>query len=131
MIKNRSFKRRFTIAEGAVIALLAVVFVYLFLQKNALVLLPTALLVIVIERVVHGEYVFDDADKLSTYNGRFARTECIDLATVVRVECKRQLFGWIHYVEIEYGAGKIMSVVPQEEEEFVKYINQRLDETEE
>lgn len=81
-----------------------------------------ALTVVLIERLLHTEYVFA-GDRLTVSQGRFSRKVDIRVREITRLTVVKRLF--VTYVLIEYGAGKSLSVEPDNIDEFVNEVNKR------
>ena len=102
---------------------------YFFWIKTAIISL---LLLIVgvgmIERVLHTTYTIglaDDQYFLLVDKGRFSFQTMVPVNEISRVIPIRRLFGLSRYLLVEYGENRLLSVEPQEEEEFIAEIKKR------
>ena len=126
---KRVFHQRFTLAAKCGIALCVLLMFYFFWIKTAIVSL---LLLIVgvgmIERVLHTIYTIglaDDQYFLLVDKGRFSFQTMVPVNEISRVIPMRRLFGLSRYLLVEYGENRLLSVEPQEEEEFIAEIKKR------
>lgn len=96
--------------------------IYLFWIKSAITgCVFIALSVLVIERVLHSEYVFSD-DTLTVYRGRFAKSKTIRLNQIRSCRPITTTFGLSHYLLLEYGEEQYVAVEPEQEASFIKYL---------
>ena len=123
---NRTFRHRispFAAVMPVITALLALSF---FWKKDisglAAGICLVALTVVLIERLLHTEYVFA-GDRLTVSQGRFSRKVDIHVREITRLTVVKRLF--VTYVLIEYGAGKSLSVEPDNIDEFINEVNKR------
>lgn len=126
---KRVFHQRFTLAAKCGIALCALLMFYFFWVKAAVVSL---LLLIVgvgmIERVLNTTYTIGESDGqyfLLVDKGRFSFQTMVSVADVKRIIPMSRLFGLSRYLLVEYGEGRLLSVEPEEEEEFIAEIKKR------
>ena len=126
---KRVFHQRFTLAAKCGIALCVLLMFYFFWIKTAIISL---LLLIVgvgmIERVLHTTYTIglaDDQYFLLVDKGRFSFQTLVPVNEISRVIPMRRLFGLSRYLLVEYGENRLLSVEPQEEEEFIAEIKKR------
>ena len=94
--------------------------------NNALVgIMIVILVVVVVEREIHTSYVLTDST-LRIVRGRFSPPVEVPLGDVVKVEkiCGRLLLAT--YVLVEYGAGRRVSVRPENADDFVRVLNERI-----
>ena len=128
-MSQRTYQHRVTAASVAVIVLIAGLALYFFLSREAALSLVALLLigidVVMIERVIHTEYVLTDDGNLVIDRGRFARPTVIPLSGIVRMEQRRHPFLGMHYVLIEYGAGKYASIVTDNEAGLISEVSKR------
>lgn len=123
---HRVFHHRFSIPSLCGILLFAVLTFYFLWQKMALVALPLAAVwVLMIERVLHTTYTLTDS-RLIISRGRFARVCVIDIGSVIGCHPMSNCLGLVHYVLIEYGDGRTVSVQPQCELEFIGELYKRI-----
>ena len=123
---NRTFRRRISpvaVVMPMITALLALTF---FWKKNVSTLAAgiclVALTVVLIERLLHTEYAFT-GDRLTVSQGRFSRKVAISVREITRLTVVKRLF--VTYVLIAYGAGRSLSVEPDNIDEFIKEVNKR------
>jgi hypothetical protein len=57
------------------------------------------------------------------YRGRFAKTQTIDVNEITRALAIRTRLHFMSYVLIEYGAGHLTSVQPDDEQEFIRRLH--------
>jgi hypothetical protein len=96
--------------------------IYLFWIKAAIAGFVFIILnVLIIERVLHSEYVFHD-DTLTIYRGRFARSKTFRLSEIRACRPITTTFGMVHYLLIEYADGKYVTVEPEQEASFIKHL---------
>lgn len=100
--------------------------IYCFWSKAAI---PGALLVVltvlVMERVLHSEYVFRDGF-LEIDRGRFFRKKAIPLMEITSCRPMTTTFGMVHYLLIGYGNGRLVAVQPEQEASFVSFLQSQL-----
>jgi len=122
---ERTFHHHFTLAAKCGIALFAMLALYLFWEKMAIVgLFVVVAVVVMMERVMHTSYTFM-GDKFLINKGRFAKKQEILLNEIVRCTPMSSLFGFSHYLLLEFGAGHLASVQPEEEEAFLQELKER------
>lgn len=130
---NRLFNAK--IEPGSLLLLALVLAVTVFLMwtsRNGIVILIMLLLmVVIIERVIHANYTVTPDGKLIIHTGRFSKDKTVDLAQVRGVErmAGMRIFGKAlrTFVVIECLDGRVYSLIPREEEKFLKYVRQYLD----
>lgn len=122
---KRTFQRNFTLQAKGGLAVTILLSGYLFWQKYALLGAVVAVLaVLVIEQVLHSCYTFD-GDSLLIHRGRFRRSYVIHVNEIIKCTPMRTTFGLVHYLLIQYGAGHIIDVEPENEKEFMKELKRR------
>lgn len=125
---NRIFNAK--VEPGSWVLLLAILVVAVFLMwtsRNGIAIcIMLLLLVVIIERIIHTNYTVTPDGKLIVHTGRFAKDKVIDLTQVRRVKrmATMRIFGrpLRTFVLIECVDGRILSLIPREEEKFVKYV---------
>ena len=127
---DRTFHQRVSPASACGILAFALLALYMFWTKNALVgCLLAAVVVLMIERVVHTTYVFrrNDGDEEMLYidNGRFSKTRQIRVNDIV--SCRRMStgFGLSQYVLLQCGHKRLVSVQPDNADAFIDEIRKR------
>jgi hypothetical protein len=119
---TRTFHHKFTLGSKCGVILFISLAIYLFWIKSAITgCVFIALSVLVIERVLHSEYVFSD-DTLTVYRGRFAKSKTIRLNQIRSCRPITTTFGLSHYLLLEYGEEQYVAVEPEQEASFIKYL---------
>lgn len=122
---ERTFHHHFTLSAKCGIALLAMLTFYLFWEKMVVVgLVVVVALVVMMERVIHTSYTFTE-DKLFINKGRFSKKQEILLNEIIHCIPMSSLFGISHYLLLEFGAGHLASVQPEDEDSFQKELKER------
>ena len=107
---DRRFHQRFTVAAKSGIALFVLLAFYFFWAKKAIVGLFLIIIVVgMIERVIHTSYIF-------------RRVKPIDR---IKVTPMKSNFGLSHYLLLEYGAGNLTTVMPENEQAFIEELKRR------
>lgn len=123
---NRTFHHRFTLGSKCGVILFVLLAIYLFWVKAVIAgFLLVVLNVLMIERVLHSEYVFSD-DILTISRGRFAKAKVIPLADIKSCRPITVSFGMSHYLLLEYGNGQYVSLEPEQEASFLKCLQNRM-----
>ncbi len=123
---TRTFHHKFTIGSKAGVILFAGLAIYLFWIKAIIPgLLLIVLNVLLMERVLHSEYVFTD-DTLIINRGRFAKRHSIPLAEIHSCKPMNTIFGMVHYLLIGYGSERMEAVQPYEETSFLNVLRNRV-----
>ncbi len=127
---NRLFHQRFTLSYKCGIIVFSLLAFYLFWIKMTIVaLLVIIVIVVIIERVIHTTYSFmaeEDADVLVIDKGRFSSKKVIRVNDIVKCIPMKTCFGLSRYLLIEYGAGHIVIVQPEDDAAFVMELKRRL-----
>lgn len=128
---NRTFHRRFSIQGCLVAVLLAAMSFWCFWMRTTFspflgfVLLFMA--VKAIGRLIHTTYTFTPDGLLVISSGRLSKAKTIAVADIVGAwQVKGRLLVAGHIV-IEYGAGHLVSVQPDNEKAFVDEVRKRLE----
>lgn len=124
---NRIFHARVPWYTLFFLFLLLVLTVWAYWERLGLVALFSLLLmVILIERTIHTTYTITTDGLLVIHRGRFSKDLTIPLIVIRRVEQLRNArFGKIslkRYLLIHYGENKIVSLIPDNEEELMKLL---------
>ena len=127
---DRTFHQRLSPASVCGILAFALLALYMFWTKNALVgCLLAAVVVLMIERVVHTTYVFrrNDGDEEMLYidNGRFSKTRQIRVNDIVSCRKMSTGFGLSQYVLLQCGHKRLVSVQPDNADAFIDEIRKR------
>ena len=128
---TRTFQHRVTLSSIVCVVLLAFLTLYFFWHRGSVsVIIGVVLLVIttlVIERLIHTSYTFNDAGMLEINRGRFSSQILVPISDIISAETRKQPFGVTRYVLIEFGASHFISVQPDNEEAFIQEIRKRQD----
>ncbi len=123
---TRTFHHRFTLGAKCGLVLLAALTIYLFWEKEVLLgSLVVVFTVLVMERVLHSEYVFREGF-LEIHRGRFARRKSIPLMEITSCRPMNTTFGMVHYLLIGYGNQRFVAVQPEQEASFVAHLQSLL-----
>lgn len=127
---DRVFHARITFGQYLFLAVPTILAVHGLWEKNWIVGLVFAwLLVWCIERLIHTSYVLAADGFLVVSRGRFSRVKRIPLDDILLVErVKAPLIGRLavnHYVLVHYKGGRVLSLQPANEEEFVRVLEKR------
>lgn len=121
---TRTFHHRFTLGAKCGLLLLGGLVIYLFWVKHIIAAtLVAAFLVLMMERVLHSEYVFRDGFLLIR-RGRFARPKTIPLMEITSCRPITTTFGTVHYLLIGYGRNRYAAVQPAQETAFVTHLQE-------
>ncbi len=125
----RTFQHRVTWPAVTVILLVAALAFYFLMARDtvsaALALMLICLDVAFLERAIHTSYTLTDDGLLVVDRGRFARRVAIHVCDILRMERRKALLGGIHYLLIEYGPRKFVSVQTDNEQGFMDEIIRR------
>ena len=126
---DRTFHQRLSPASVCGILAFALLALYMFWTKSSLVgCLLAAVVVIMIERVVHTTYVFrrnDEEEMLCIDNGRFSKTRQIRVNDIVSCRKMSTGFGLSQYVLLQCGHKRLVSVQPDNADAFIDEIRKR------
>lgn len=125
---DRVFRHKISIPDVCGIVLFAVLVSYCFWNKMPLVGLAVAVVwILMIERVMHTTYTLAGS-RLIIDRGRFSPVRTLDVRTVVACRTMRNFFGLTRYLLLVYGAGRTVSVQPQNERDFINELHKRIEE---
>jgi len=134
---DRTFHKRFTVSAKCGIGVFTLLAGYFFWVKMAIVGILLAIVIVgMIERILNTTYTFrrvrpidrdEEMDFIVVDEGRFSSKKTIPVCDIVRVEPMKTLMGLDHALVIEYGARRIASLLPDNEEAFVKEIEKRIE----
>ncbi len=131
---NRTFHQKVSLEVIVGILLMGGVALFCFWQRNtALAVIGTLIMaadVVAIEHTIHTTYVFDN-DKLVISRGRFAKPVTIAVSDIVRAERLATALRTSHYILLQVGAHRQLSLRPDNEEAFLKEIKKRQQQYEE
>ena len=126
---SRTFQHRVTLPAVAVIMLVAAVAFSFFMSRDTvlsvLALLLVCLDVVILERVIHTSYTLTDDGMLLVDRGRFARRQTIHVCDILRMELRTTPLCRMHYILIEYGPRKFVSIQTDNEQGFMAEITRR------
>ena len=109
---NRTFHYRVSFLNYAAIVVVAACALFAFWHRSApnvvLGVGLMAVVVLMVERIIHTSYVFTDDGMLVVCKGRFSRTLTI-----------------LKYVLVRYGAGREISLQPVNDEAFISEVRRR------
>lgn len=124
---NRIFHARIAWYQYFMLAVLSLnAFATLWSKKILFAALMMVLLIVIIEQIIHSQYIVTNDGEVQLFYGRFIRKKIIPIREITSIErCRSVRFGPFsatHYVLIEYGKRKSAWAIPVKEEEFVEYI---------
>ena len=123
------FHQRFPLTVKCGITICVLLMIYFFWTKTAIVSLLLLIIGVgMIERVLHTTYTVGKADDqyfLLIDKGRFSFQTLVPVADIRRIIPMRRLFGLSRYLLVEYGEGRMLSVEPEDEAEFIAEIKKR------
>ncbi len=132
---NRTFHKRFTLPAKIGMLVFALLALYFFWVKVAIIAIFVAIVIVgMMERILNTTYTFktikpidrdDEMEYLIIDEGRFSSNRNVPVCDVVKVECRKTFFGLDHSLVIEYGAGNLVSVQPDNEEGFLEELKKR------
>ncbi len=128
---NRVFHARILPAYVLALLLFTCLLIHAFWVKSALLaVLCMLVLLFVVERIIHTQYMLTADGRLLVDRGRFRRRMEIAVADILLVErVKAPLLGRLlvsHYVLVHSKGGKTIALLPVREEEFVQVLEQRM-----
>lgn len=132
---ERTFHQQFTMANKCGITVFSLLAFYLLWQKAALTgLFVAVIVVLMIERMIYTTYTFTVSERsevLRIDRGRFSRPTVIAVNEIVRCTLMKTAFGLSHYLLIEYGGRRMVSVTPDNSEAFIAELKKRQEQNEE
>lgn len=132
---ERTFHQQFTMANKCGITVFSLLAFYLLWQKAVLTgLFVAVIVVLMIERMIHTTYTFTVSERsevLRIDRGRFSRPTVIAVNEIVRCTLMKTAFGLSHYLLIEYGERRMVSVTPDNSEAFIAELKKRQEQNEE
>ncbi len=128
---NRLFHARIQPASYVLMAIILCMTLYAMWERMpVLIVVLLLLLVVVIERVIHTTYTITSDNRLLIHTGRYSKDKTVPLADIRRLEriSAMRFFGksFRSFVYIECAGGRVFSLIPTDEAEFVKCIEKRL-----
>ncbi len=125
----RTFHHKFSLPSKCGVVVFAIMAFYLFMVKAIVAALALVVAeVLIIERLLHTQYVFRDGT-LFVERGRFAKTIEIPVGSIYACRPMSNTFGMVRYLLLQYDHDHLQVVQPAEEQAFVKYLK-RLQEPE-
>lgn len=122
---DRTFQHRFSVGAICGIILFAGVSFWLFWEKWVVLGALMALgCVVLIERMLHSEYVFRD-DRLIISHGRFARKSVVPLTDIVGYKPMTATFGLSRFLILGLRGDQFILVQPANEQSFLKCLAER------
>lgn len=127
---NRTFHKRFSVQGCIMVALLAAMSFWCFwMHTGYSPLLGFVLLLMAtnaIERLIHTTYTFTADGHLVVCCGHLSKAKTIAVADIIGVHKMRGRLFVASHIIVEYGAGHIISVQPDNEKAFADEIRKRL-----
>lgn len=121
---DRIFHQRFTLASKCGIMIFTLLAFYFFWMRSTinacLGLIVMIVLVVMIERVIHTTYTLTSDGNLIISRGRFSRPLTIPVNEIIKVSVMNTSMKLSHFILVEYGAGHLTSVQPEDDEAFLE-----------
>ena len=132
---DRTFHKRFTRTARIGVAGFAILALYFFWVKLAIIGIFVAIIIVgMIERILNTTYTFKmvkpiDLDEEMEYliinEGRFSSNRNVPVCDITSVHTAKTFLGLDHCLVIEYGHHNMVTVQPDNEEAFEKEISKR------
>ena len=127
---DKIYHQRFTLAAKSFISVVTLLAVYLFWFKSIahiiVGVMVVLMLVSIIESVIHTTYKITSDDKLIIERGRLFKKRILPIGDIVKISRRETKFKLSHYILIEYGADKCVSLQPEDEDALMEEIKKRL-----
>jgi hypothetical protein len=127
---DKIYHQRFTLAAKSFITVVTLLAVYLFWFKSIahiiVGVMVVLMLVSIIESVIHTTYKITSDDKLIIERGRLFKKRILPIGDIVKISRRETKFKLSHYILIEYGADKCVSLQPEDEDALMEEIKKRL-----
>ena len=127
---DKIYHQRFTLAAKSFITVITLLAVYLFWFKSIahviVGVMVVRMLVSIIESVIHTTYKITSDDKLIIERGRLFKKRILPIGDIVKISRRETKFKLSHYILIEYGADKCVSLQPEDEDALMEEIKKRL-----
>ncbi len=125
---NRTFRHRIS-AVSLILPILLMLITFCVLWEPRLPhfivgMLLVAIIVLMLERLLHTEYVFE-GKHLIIRKGRFHQQITVDVEDIVNAKVVHHRFMPVRYILIEDIRGKMFGVQPVNEEGFLKEVEKR------
>ena len=122
-------------AAKSFITVVTLLAVYLFWFKSIahiiVGVMVVLMLVSIIESVIHTTYKITSDDKLIIERGRLFKKRILPIGDIVKISRRETKFKLSHYILIEYGADKCVSLQPEDEDALMEEIKKRLNKIDE
>lgn len=132
---DKIYHQRFTLAAKSFITVITLLAVYLFWFKSIahiiVGVMVVLMLVSIIESVIHTTYKITSDDKLIIERGRLFKKRILPIGDIVKISRRETKFKLSHYILIEYGADKCVSLQPEDEDALMEEIKKRLNKIDE
>jgi hypothetical protein len=127
---NRIFHARVMIQAYMGFILFGFAIIYFYWYKMAiLTLIFMVLLLLLIERTIKTTYTFTAEGNLEICKGKFYKTKVIPINAIFKTE---KAYSWhiglikiSHFLYLQYGVGSSISIWPENEDEFLRILAQR------
>ncbi|MBP7984813.1 MAG: PH domain-containing protein [Bacteroidaceae bacterium] len=127
---DKIYHQRFTLAAKSFITVVTLLAVYLFWFKSIahiiVGVMVVLMLVSIIESVIHTTYKITSDDKLIIERGRLFKKRILPIGDIVKISRRETKFKLSHYILIEYGADKCVSLQPEDEDALMEEIKKHL-----
>ena len=122
---NRTFQARVTLPEILLLILLSGVSIWcLWTRMIVIAIFFLLFLLVLIEKIIHTQYVLTPDGNLIIDSGRFLKKKIISLETVASIEavCSSSFFGYSlqRYVLLQIRTGRPIAVIPRNEASFIE-----------
>lgn len=132
---DKIYHQRFTLAAKSFITVITLFAVYLFWFKSVahviVGVMVVLMLVAVIESVIHTTYKITSDNKLIIDRGRLSKKQIFPISDIVKISRRETKFKLSHYILIEYGVDKCVSLQPEDENALMDEIKKRLNKIDE
>ena len=127
---NRVFQSKTDFGSYLLLAFALTATVWSMWNKTGLIYGPCIVLVaLIVERIIHTQYVITESGKLIIQRGRLAKEKSIVLQSIARIDqvCRFHIGGkpFGQYLIIVLGSGEQVAVRPKNETAFVECITKR------
>ncbi|MGI6232467.1 MAG: PH domain-containing protein [Prevotella sp.] len=128
---QRTFHHRFTLGAKCALLLCGAGAFYLFWMRAVLLgLVVCIIFIMIMERVLHSEYIIDNGSLLIR-RGRFAKDTLVALTDIQHCRLMRTNFGLSRFLVLETRQGRLLMVEPENEQAFIDYIRKQQNAAEE
>ncbi|MCD8032540.1 MAG: PH domain-containing protein [Bacteroides sp.] len=128
---DRIFHARTAWYQYLLLILLTVNTVYfLWIRSIGIAVVLVLLLVVLIEQIIHTTHTLTTEGRLKVHYGRFRREKEVALSQIRRITPVRKLtvgsYSLVRYLLVECKDGSPLSLIPRNEEEFLKCIYKQI-----